>query len=480
MRFSAIFLLFFSTIFFSQSPLQLKVRTNLELMKSEIDSAYSELKNLQNTAQNQNDQLAVLEARNNLAYYYYLKAEYGKSYDEAKILKNEAQKIKNLRLQTLAMNRIGAALTFLELFEDAEKQLLATQKFIKANNFEDKNLILATNYQFLSDLYFKQNNFDKAILEIKKTITEYEKIKDQQERESQLAKAYSNIGIRYITKDYDSSRSYIQRSFEIQKPVAIKNFNVVNYNALAEMAIADQNYQSAVDYLKKAEELNKKVNVNYYWVTIYELFQKSYAGLGDQSNYEKYKMLHLELQNETSENKLKGIKTVVKDVKKETTELVDNEKRQWYFGGGIALAVLGFLTFLLLRSSKNYKSKYTETAAIQEELQNKEKKIENLEIKMSDLHHEVTELARKNESNFYPRFLDLFPDFEKKLLEINPKLTNSELQFCALLKLNFSSKEIAANTFTAVRTVQNKKYRIRSKLNIPNETDTYVFFNSIT
>ena len=135
---------------------------------------------------------------------------------------------------------------------------------------------------------------------------------------------------------------------------------------------------------------------------------------------------------------------------------------------------------MLFRSSKNYKSKYTETAAIQEELQNKEKKIENLEIKMSDLHQEVTELARKNESNFYPRFLDLFPDFEKKLLEINPKLTNSELQFCALLKLNFSSKEIAANTFTAVRTVQNKKYRIRSKLNIPNETDTYVFFNSIT
>ncbi|WP_396022226.1 helix-turn-helix transcriptional regulator [Chryseobacterium suipulveris] len=64
-------------------------------------------------------------------------------------------------------------------------------------------------------------------------------------------------------------------------------------------------------------------------------------------------------------------------------------------------------------------------------------------------------------------------------MQLDPKLSISELQFCALLKLNFASKEIANNTFTSIRTVQNKKYRIRSKLNIPNETDTYVLFNDI-
>jgi DNA-binding CsgD family transcriptional regulator len=73
----------------------------------------------------------------------------------------------------------------------------------------------------------------------------------------------------------------------------------------------------------------------------------------------------------------------------------------------------------------------------------------------------------------------LYPDFENKLLDINPKLTNSELEFCAFLRLNFSSKEIANYTFISVRTVQNKKYRLRNKLKIPNETDTYVFFNNM-
>jgi len=42
-----------------------------------------------------------------------------------------------------------------------------------------------------------------------------------------------------------------------------------------------------------------------------------------------------------------------------------------------------------------------------------------------------------------------------------------------------SSKDISTYTFTSIRTVQNKKYRIRTKLNIPKEQDTYIFFNNL-
>ena len=128
---------------------------------------------------------------------------------------------------------------------------------------------------------------------------------------------------------------------------------------------------------------------------------------------------------------------------------------------------------------RNFRRKQQETEEIEKELFVKEKQLENLETKVSDLLHEVMNLAKENSEKFYPRFLDLYPDFEKRLLGISPKLTKSELEFCALLKLNFSSKEIANFTFISVRTVQNKKYRLRSKLNIPNTTDTNVFFNAI-
>jgi DNA-binding CsgD family transcriptional regulator len=48
-----------------------------------------------------------------------------------------------------------------------------------------------------------------------------------------------------------------------------------------------------------------------------------------------------------------------------------------------------------------------------------------------------------------------------------------------MLKLHFSSKEIADYTFVQHRSVQQKKYRIRKRLNIPGEEDIYDFFDKI-
>jgi DNA-binding CsgD family transcriptional regulator len=48
-----------------------------------------------------------------------------------------------------------------------------------------------------------------------------------------------------------------------------------------------------------------------------------------------------------------------------------------------------------------------------------------------------------------------------------------------MLKLRFSSKEIANYTFVQHKSVQQKKYRIRKRLNIPAETDIYDFFENV-
>lgn len=93
---------------------------------------------------------------------------------------------------------------------------------------------------------------------------------------------------------------------------------------------------------------------------------------------------------------------------------------------------------------------------------------------------EIMDLAKKNDSSFLMKFKELYPEFIKTLLEINPDLENSELAFCAMLKLRFSSKEIADYTFVQHKSVQQKKYRIRKRLNIPGETDIYDFFENLT
>ena len=105
---------------------------------------------------------------------------------------------------------------------------------------------------------------------------------------------------------------------------------------------------------------------------------------------------------------------------------------------------------------------------------------EDLKIRMNDnKQEEIIELGKKNDPEFLDRFKDAYPEFIDQLLTINSGLENSELVFCAMLKLHFTSKEIANYTLVQHRSVQQKKYRIRKKLNIPSETDIYLFFDTL-
>lgn len=474
-----IFLFFFSFSFGQNSnDLVLKIKENQKLMKSEMERGFQELKTLEKTAVLQQNTEAQLEVLNNKAFYYFTKAEYNKAYKIAKELEEKATSAKNIRLIAIAKNRLGVTLNFLQVYDEAEKKLKEAEQFIDENDFQDKNLIRANNYQFQSDLYTHILKHDKAVAYIKKTIPEYEKIKNPEERKNQLAKGNGNIGLKFLSVDLDSAAHYFKKSLAIQDKIEAKNINVANYTGLGEVYNRKKDHQKAVMYLKKAEELNEKVQDGFYMTSIYELLQDSYKNLGNEKEYEKYKLRYLENLKIENEEKLSGVKTFVDEVKAQSEEAIKENRNKTFliiFIGIVALSLLIFIFYTLRKISKRKK----ENSIIELQLVEKEKKIENLENKISDLHSEVIELAQQNSPQFYPRFLDLYPEFEKNILELNPKISISEIQFCALLKLKFSSKDIANYTFTSIRTVQNKKYRIRNKLNIPKEVDIYVFINNL-
>lgn len=87
---------------------------------------------------------------------------------------------------------------------------------------------------------------------------------------------------------------------------------------------------------------------------------------------------------------------------------------------------------------------------------------------------ELYDLAMSRNSLFITYFKSQFPDFFENILKASPNIVSSELEVCALMKLNLSTKEIASATNSTIRAIENKKYRIRRKLNIPAETDTNI------
>ena len=79
---------------------------------------------------------------------------------------------------------------------------------------------------------------------------------------------------------------------------------------------------------------------------------------------------------------------------------------------------------------------------------------------------------------FENHFENVHEEFLKKLKENYPELTPRELKLCAYLRLNISSKEIAALMNISVRGVEISRYRLRKKLGIDHDTNLTDFILS--
>ena len=72
---------------------------------------------------------------------------------------------------------------------------------------------------------------------------------------------------------------------------------------------------------------------------------------------------------------------------------------------------------------------------------------------------------------FHGNFEILYEDFFSRLLQLAPTLTQQELKHCALIKLNFETKEIAALFNVKPTTIQIGRVRIKKKLGLQPEQE---------
>ena len=186
LRFS---LLFFSLLLFAQENLVVEqIKENQGMMKSDREKGFNELLILEKKAHDEQNAPAELEILNNKAFYYFIKGDYDEAYSIAKVLVRRANSSKNSRLYAIGLNRQGIVLSFLHIYDEAEKTLLQSQNFLSKNSFPEDYLVKAQNYQLLSDYYTHTSQPEKALDNIKKTIPEYLKISDEHERQNQPAK----------------------------------------------------------------------------------------------------------------------------------------------------------------------------------------------------------------------------------------------------------------------------------------------------
>jgi tetratricopeptide (TPR) repeat protein len=86
---------------------------------------------------------------------------------------------------------------------------------------------------------------------------------------------------------------------------------------------------------------------------------------------------------------------------------------------------------------------------------------------------------QSNWKEFETQFVQVHPDFYKRLFKKYPDLTSYEQRICAFLRMNLNTKEIAAITGRSAKSIEVTRSRIRQKLQLSRKDNLGSFLASI-
>lgn len=276
-----------------------------------------------------------------------------------------------------------------------------------------------------------------------------------------------------FTHKMDSAAIYVSRVAEKAKNE--KMYDVESlwaYYTIGYYYNEINDYDAAEKNLNKALEFNIKTKLIYssHIREVYQALSQLYKKKNDKEKAYFYLSKYNQEEDRLNNARLETLNKATEDFISESKKDSDWHKSDLPLLIALSIAAVTIFGIYIRRIIKLLSSKKKTLKKETDELKNQ------IHAKMSQ---EVMELAQKNDSSFLLKFKELYPDFITALLKINPELENSELAFCAMLKLHFSSKEIASYTFVQHKSIQQKKYRIRKRLNIPVEEDIYDFFDRL-
>ncbi len=277
-----------------------------------------------------------------------------------------------------------------------------------------------------------------------------------------------------MTNKPDSAIVYINKA-----QILVNKLNPVDARRSILYCIMAKYYSSVHDY-KKTEEYYKKalnidlstketfrINLQFTYYYIYDYYR--FMGDSVQSDFylEKYNQEVKSFNVQKTEAAPMVTQKFMTDIRNEENEVHDSHTVI------IVLFSLIFLVLVCLFTYKQIKNLYNRRQQINNETIQLIKKSNDKSLE------DLIMLAKQNDQVFITKFKEVYPDFYPKLLQIHPKLENSEFLFCALIKLNFSSKEIANYTGVLHSSVQQRKRRLRKRLDISGDVDLYTFFNNL-
>ena len=328
-----------------------------------------------------------------------------------------------------------------------------------------KSLFLNKSFENRGNIYYELGKHDSILHYYHKAL----KIKNTPKTEASIAQYHL-----WHTKEMDSVALYINKALILipqihgrTKDASFVYFVAGTYNR----EIKD--YKKSKEYYSKALQIleeKRNFSISYFYVFVYSDLMSVAKEEGDRKGVQYYFIKYSQAKDKVEKQKASIANIINEEFIFEIKKNGKRDKVVIMIYSGVIFILFLLLCFILYKRIIHLKSKkqFLEQRTKKLIAQNDDKRLD-----------EIIELAKKNDSTFLVKFKDLYPEFMNKLIIINPNLENSELIFCAMLRLNFTSKEIASYMFILHDSVQKRKSRLRKKLNISSDVDLYHYLREL-
>lgn len=449
----------------SQKDLLERSKENFELLSTDHVRAFKEAKGIEKEAKISQVEEAELKAIHTKCSYYKIINDYENMMMASENLEKKALLYKNSLYELIAKRFISESYLFTGLPEKALNELEQGKDLMHNFHSTDSlSIIESSNFHIaFSNYYLLKEDYKNQLKYIKLAGKELEKIPEGENNQKLFHVHFSNLAMSFNNnKIIDSAAYYAKLSQAISNKYTREGVVFNNLKLLGDVELQKSNYEKALSYLKQAEKI--KLHKNYFDVEeLYDNLILAYKKLGNNELEQSYKIKKDSLKLAISENRNKSLQRLL-------FEKDEPKASQYRAALIIALLTMLLITFFVIRRNR--------ILLAQEKLSHQylEKNAENL---TGETYSSLLKVLKENDPAFMFYFEDAFPDFSSKLLQINPHISSAEIDFCALLKLRLATKEIAKYRFVAPKTVRNRKYHIRKKLDIPKEVDIYQWFGDL-
>lgn len=383
------------------------------------------------------------------------------------------------------------------------------KKGVDLSKYADSNS-LVSSYFSLAVQHINMESYEKA----EKYLDSCYLSKSQKNRLIYIDTYYGLISIK--RKQYRKAEIYFKNLIPEFKSRRL-GFLAMLYSFKADLKSQIQQKDSAIYYYNESLKVMNRMKVHIEQKPIVlENLSSLYIEKKDQNNALKYmrfskdisdSLFHTqsELNKELFEIKNKYQEDLVKKEEQITAQnklIALNQKASFRLKLLIGILVLLIIiVFVIYKQRDKMKQMTINRAKNEVKLRNQNKELtanalqiiekentfkELLEVIKENAPSKYHSLSKKHKQSnkqiwddFNLRFTQVNNKFYKHLMKVYPLLTPTDLKHCALIKLNFDSKEMSQILGISLHSVHMARSRIRKKLNLKREENLGKFLGSI-